>query len=347
MRKSRHAAETAHSIDLTRKQLLRIALGGVSAAALLSVTGLHAASGDARSAASVQPAAAGASDKPAQVIEVASGVFVHQGQHGIYSPANAGDICNTGFIIGRDAVAVIDTGGTALLGGSLKAEIKALTERPIRYVVNTHMHPDHVLGNAAFRAEGTQFVGHHKLAAALSARAERYLAFNKEAVGEAAFVGTEIVLPTIAVDDRLDIDLGDRKLVLMARATAHTDNDLTVRDVTTDTVFLGDLIFSGHVPTLDGSIRGWLELLAALESKAAQRIVPGHGPASMDWPAAAAPVRRYLNTVANGVRQAIREGRSMREAIETVGQDERDNWLLFDEFHRRNVSAAFAELEWE
>jgi quinoprotein relay system zinc metallohydrolase 2 len=214
-------------------------------------------------------------------------------------------------------------------------------------VINTHMHPDHVLGNVAFRSEGTQFVGHHKLGPALAARAERYLAFNKEAVGEEAFAGTEIVLPTMTVDDQLELDLGARKLVLSARPTAHTDNDLTVHDVATDTVFMGDLIFSGHVPTLDGSIRGWLVVLGTLETQAAQRIVPGHGPASMEWPAAAAPVRRYLSAVATGVRKAIRDGRTMREAIETVGQDEHDKWLLFDEFHKRNVSAAFAELEWE
>ena len=67
----------------------------------------------------------------------------------------------------------------------------------------------------------------------------------------------------------------------------------------------------------------------------------------MNWPAASAPVKRYLEVVAAGVRAAIASGRTMRDAIETVGESERANWQLFDEFHRRNVSAAFAELEWE
>lgn len=293
-----------------------------------------------------EPASSGA-DNSANIVEIAPGVFVHQGHHAVYSPANGGDICNTGFIIGRDAVAVVDTGGTARIGSALKAKITALTDRPIRYVINTHMHPDHVLGNAAFKADGCQFVGHHKLAAALAARAERYLAFNKAAVGEDAFAGTEIVLPTLAVDERLDLDLGGRTVTLVARPTAHTDNDLTVRDATTDTLFTGDLIFSGHVPTLDGSIKGWLTLLAALETETARRIVPGHGAASMDWPGAAGPITRYLTAIAEGVRHAIRDGRTMREAIDTVGANERTHWELFDEFHRRNVSAAFAELEWE
>jgi len=344
VRKARQSTGRGHSFDLTRKTFLRIALGAIACPPLLGVLerkgfGLGGAVGTARAQTSA--------GNTAPSSEIAAGVFVHHGHVGVYSHANGGDICNTGFIIGRDAVAVIDTGGTALLGEALKAKIKALTDRPIRYVINTHMHPDHVLGNAAFQAEGTQFVGHHKLAAALAARAERYLAFNSAAVGEAAFAGTKIVLPTLPVEDRLELDLGERKLILTARPTAHTDNDLTVRDVATESVFMGDLIFSTHVPTLDGSIKGWLALLAELEGETAKRIVPGHGPATMDWPAAAGPIKRYLGVVASGVRQAISAGRTLREAIETIGNEERSHWALFDEFHKRNVSAAYAELEWE
>ena len=327
-----------YSSSITRQTFLRLVLNG-TATLSFAAAGLRFGIAEAMAQA---PATV-----EANVIEVAHGVFVHQGRHGVYAPDNGGDICNTGFIIGDDAVAVVDTGGTALLGAALKARISTLTDRPVRYVINTHMHPDHVLGNAAFKADGCQFVGHEKLAPALLARAERYLAYNKAAVGEKAFAGTEIVLPTVGVADHHEIDLGGRTLALLARATAHTDNDLTVRDEKTGTLFTGDLIFSGHVPTLDGSIRGWLKLLAELEPAAAERIVPGHGPAAMNWHAASAPVKRYLEVVAAGVRAAIASGRTMRDAIETVGESERANWQLFDEFHRRNVSAAFAELEWE
>ena len=279
--------------------------------------------------------------------EVAPGVFVHRGLHGVYAPENGGDICNTGFVIGNDAVAVVDTGGTARIGRALRDHIRSLTDRPIRYVVNTHMHPDHVLGNAAFKPDSPVFLGHAKLGAALSARADRYLDYNRKAVGADAFAGTEIVLPTESVGDRRTIDLGGRRLVLEARSTAHTDNDLTIHDEMTGTVFMGDLIFSGHVPTLDGSIRGWLKLLDETRQVGFRRIVPGHGPAAMDWPSAAEPIRRYLAAIADGVRKALRDGRTMSEALATVARTEAGAWDLFDEFHGRNVSAAFAELEWE
>lgn len=281
------------------------------------------------------------------VTEVAPGIFVHQGRHALVNPENAGDIANAAMVVGADAVAVIDTSSSAKLGAAIRDAVSAITAKPVRYVINTHMHPDHVLGNAAFVASGTEFVAHHKMARGLSARADRYLRNARQAIGDAAFDGTRIVMPTMPVTDKLTLDLGGRTLTLTARATAHTDNDLTILDSATGTLFLGDLLFSGHVPTLDGSILGWLKLIAILKSESAARVVPGHGPPSMPWPDALAPLERYLQTVTDDVRVAIKAGKTMTDATATAGQSEKTTWELFDEHHVRNVTAAFAELEWE
>lgn len=282
------------------------------------------------------------------VKEVAPGVFVHQGRYEIFTPRNSGDTSNSGFIIGRDGVAVIDTGGSARVGARLLEAIRARTSLPIKYVINTHMHPDHVFGNAAFEGEKPVFVGHHKLPRALAARAERYLTVNEELLGKEAFSGTRIIPPTELVEDKLELDLGGRTLVLEAEKTAHTDNDLTVFDKQTGTLFLGDLLFAKHVPALDGSIRGWLALLDQLKGRQdVARAVPGHGPAAMAWPDALAAEQRYLDRIAEEVRAMIKEGRTLSEAMRTVGLSEKDAWVLFKEYHARNVSAAFAELEWE
>jgi quinoprotein relay system zinc metallohydrolase 2 len=209
------------------------------------------------------------------------------------------------------------------------------------------MHPDHVFGNVAFEAEKPTFVGHHKLPRALAQRAERYLAINKELLGD-AFDGTRLIPPTDLVKDKQELDLGDRKLSVEAYATAHTDNDVTVLDDKTGTMFFGDLLFSQHVPALDGSIRGWLTLIDKLAARSDIKLaVPGHGPASMRWPSALDAEKRYLSTVADEVRTMIKQGKTLAEAAEKVGLSEKDAWLLFKEYHARNVSAAFAELEWE
>ncbi len=284
---------------------------------------------------------------PLTVTEIAAGVFVHQGAYAVFAPSNRGDIANLSFVVGRDAVAVIDTGGSAAVGQALRAAIRSVTDKPIRYVINTHMHPDHVFGNAAFADDQPEFIGHHKLARALAARAERYLAVNGELLGPEAFAGTRLIAPTRVVQDRLVIDLGGRELILEAQPTAHTDNDLTIHDVTTGTLFLGDLLFVRHIPALDGSIRGWLALIDRLERIAAKQAVPGHGPPSADWPAAVQPQKQYLQRISADVRRMVKEGRSIAEAAASVGLSEKDAWVLFDEFNARNVTAAFAELEWE
>jgi quinoprotein relay system zinc metallohydrolase 2 len=279
--------------------------------------------------------------------EVAPGVFVHQGRYEVQSPQNRGDMANASFVVGNDAVAVIDTLGSAVAGHDLRSAVRTVTRKPIRYVINTHMHPDHVFGNAAFKQDNPAYVGHYKLARGLATRAERYLAINKTMLGDEAFQGIEIILPTVAVENTTTLDLGGRTLVLETQRTAHTDNDLTITDSATDTLFLGDLLFSVHVPTLDGSIVGWLALLDQLERKKAARVIPGHGPHAMELPEALQPEQRYLAAIATDVRRLIKDGKTLEDATKTAGFSERDAWKLFDHYHVRNVTAAFAELEWE
>lgn len=279
--------------------------------------------------------------------EIAPGLFVHQGVHATFNPNNEGDICNLSLIVGKDAAAVVDTGGSAAVGRGFLAAVRAITDKPIRYVINTHMHPDHVFGNAAFVPEKPIFIAHHKMARGLAARAERYLSINKGFLGEAAFAGTEIVLPAEHVKEARDIDLGERIITLTPRSTAHTDNDMTVFDQATGTLILGDILFSGHIPTLDGSILGWLSVIESLKGEKAVRAVPGHGPASMEWPQALDPLEQYLRAIVGDVRAMIKDNKTLSEATKSAGFSQRDKWLLADDFHARNVTAAFAELEWE
>ena len=147
------------------------------------------------------------------------------------------------------------------------------------------------------------------------------------------------------VEARAALDLGGRRLALRAWPTAHTDNDLTVLDLATGTLFAGDLFFAGHLPALDGSLLGWLAVMEDLAAVPAERVVPGHGPASMPWPEALGPQRDYLTGLRDALRAEIARGADIAEAVEAVPAPE--GWERTDAFHRRNATAAFAELEWE
>jgi quinoprotein relay system zinc metallohydrolase 2 len=289
-------------------------------------------------------ARAGTAELP--VSEVAPGIFVHSGTIALMTRENEGEIANVGFIIGEDAVAVIDTGGSLREGAALLAAVRARTAKPIRYVINTHGHPDHVFGNGAFVAEGTSFVGHSKLPQALATRGPYYLDNFRRIMGSELIDPVRIVSPTVLVTDTLTLDLGSRRLTLRAWPAGHSDSDLTVFDETTKTLFAGDLVFFRHIPVVDGSIRGWLGILGELEKIPAQRVVPGHGPVS-EWPAALSDERHYLMALLADVRASNKKGETIRAAADKAAASERPHWDLFDDYNARNATAAFSEIEWE
>jgi quinoprotein relay system zinc metallohydrolase 2 len=296
--------------------------------------------------ASCQAQTAPALPAPLPVTEVADGIFVHTGTTALMTRGNEGAIANIGFIVGDDAVAVVDTGGSVQEGRRLLAAIRRITAKPIRYVVNTHAHPDHVFGNAAFARDGTTFVGHRNLPRALSLRGPHYIEAFRAIMGEELIADVRLIAPTRLVDGEDTLDLGGRALRLRAWPAAHTDADLTVLDQRTGTLVAGDLVFLDHVPVLDGSIAGWLKALDELAGIPARRVVPGHGPVA-PWPDALASERHYLQRLAQDVRGLIARGTMLETAAATAAGSEKPRWSLFEEYNARNATAAFSELEWE
>jgi quinoprotein relay system zinc metallohydrolase 2 len=291
--------------------------------------------------------AASASEPPGSgfdVVEVADGVFVHRGSQVDLEHSDRGDSANIGFIVGQTCVAVIDSGGALATGRALHAAIKERTALPICFVINTHVHFDHVLGNAAFIDEGVEFVGHENLAEAIAGNGEFFAEqFSSELEGRGADAA---IGPTKTVSDKLTLDLGGRELLLEAQATAHTNADLSVFDTQTRTLWTGDLVFIGRLPILDGSLKGWLKWLEKYQEKSFARIVPGHGPPSAEWPAGAEAEREYLTALLTDGRKAIASGVFLEDAMESMSRDTAASWSLNDR-HARNVSRAYRELEWE
>ncbi len=279
--------------------------------------------------------------------EIAPGIFLRSGVQAEMDGENHGAIANIGFIVGEKSVAVIDTGATDGQGAALRAAAEA-TGKPVSHVIATHVHPDHCFGHGAF-ADGFASgaianVGHHRLPRALAERGGFYL----ERLAAIAPAGTEarFIAPLMLVDEVTTIDLGNRALRLTAWPAAHTDNDLTIHDLATDTFWASDLVFDGRIPVLDGSLTGWLSALDDISKSAPALLVPGHGEAGPPGPMVSRQ-RAYLEALAGGVREAIAQGLSIDETVTRLSDLGRGDWLLFDGSHGRNIVTAYTELEWE
>ena len=283
---------------------------------------------------------------PLDVQEIASGVFVHQGAHEEFGDGYHGDIASIGFVIGDDAIAVIDTGGSFRIGSALRDAIRQRSALPIRYVINTHVHSDHIFGNAAFAQDQPEFIGHQRLAPAMRSRGPQYEENLQRMLGDGA-QGSRIVLPTRGVQDTVTIDLGGRQLTLRAWGAAHTDHDLTVMDEKTSTLWAGDLLFVERLPSLEGDLKGWLSVMRSLAASGAMRTVPGHGPVVDDASACFDKQGRYLQVLHDDVRRGLDQGLKLQQVTARAAASERSQWLLFDSTNPRNAEMLYLQMEWD
>ena len=189
---------------------------------------------------------------------------------------------NAGIIIGRDGILVVDTLISSREAQRFLKDIRLITDKPIRYVVNTHYHLDHAFGNADFAREGAVVISQLKDAANLKTHGQAALGNAKEyGLTEQDMEGTEIVLPALAFGDRLDIDLGDRTVQLIYTGVSHTEGSILVYLPESKILFAGDILFTGYHPYLgEGNIEEWVKVLDRIAAMDADKIIPGHGPVS-------------------------------------------------------------------
>jgi hypothetical protein len=199
-----------------------------------------------------------------KVSEIAPGLFAHHGLTALMTRGNNGAIANVGFVIGDSGVAVIGTGGSVREGrsdtSSTRTAIRIMslgTQRswamePCSSVTRTCRAPSPRAGNSLYR----------------------YIDAFRRIMGD-QLIEVRLVPPTLLVEGSIKLDLGSRTLTLQAWPTAHSDNDLTVFDEQTKTLFAGDLVFLSHIPVLDGSIRGWPGVIEELGTLSARPVIPG------------------------------------------------------------------------
>jgi glyoxylase-like metal-dependent hydrolase (beta-lactamase superfamily II) len=251
---------------------------------------------------------------------------------------------NAGFVVGTNGVVVIDTFVSAAPARDLLAEIRKVTNLPIRFVVNTHYHLDHTGGNAVFAEAGATILAHRNMRGWL--RTENLKFFGATPNPEDKQRVESLVLPDEVYSDAVDIYLGSR-LIQVRYMLGHTGGDSVVVVPDANVVYGGDLVWQKHLPNLiDATTSDWIKTLdKLLADHPSATFVSGHGDV-----ASADDVRDfhdYLVTLRDDVAKAQAAGKSGQDLVDAVLpqlQDKYGSWGFFKSFSARNIQQTAAEL---
>ena len=277
--------------------------------------------------------------KPKKVTE---GVYCFFGKLEPIEKQNAGNVVNSCFVQTKVGYVVIDSGPTFSYASQAYEEMQKIASLPVKYVINTHIHDDHWLGNSFYKSKGALLIGprtyEENIVVGMETRIQRIL-------GKELFAKTKIVKLDKIVDNNLTISLGKEKFeIKQIENIAHTKGDLVVYVPSKQSLFVGDLVFSGRLTSLrDGSILGSLSALDKIDAYHAKHIIGGHG--YVTDASATKEFKTYLSEIKSQVLKAIDDDVGMDKIVKKVSMPTYKKMKLYDVLHARTVLDAYRELE--
>jgi glyoxylase-like metal-dependent hydrolase (beta-lactamase superfamily II) len=280
---------------------------------------------------------------------VSEHVWFFQGESGAASAANKGFMSNAGFVVTGDGVVVFDALGTPALGRAMITAIAKLTQAPIRRVIVSHYHADHIYGLQEFHAAGAQIWAHRNAQAYLASDlAVNRLAQRRAELSPWIDENTRLVPPHVWMDGDTDFRLGGLTFRLMYSGGAHSPEDMLMYVVEDRVLFAGDLIFAGRVPFVGTSdSRGWLKAMGRMISVGPAIVIPGHGPASADVQRDLVTTRDYLVYLRDTMGRAAKEFQPFDEAYARTDWSRFAGLPAFAEANRQNAFGTYLRMEQE
>jgi quinoprotein relay system zinc metallohydrolase 1 len=273
-------------------------------------------------------------------IKLSKNSYYFYGKEEYFSQENGGDIANASFIITKNSVILIDTGSSKLYGEQVKRQIEKITNKPIKYILNTHHHPDHFLGNSAFTSSdifATEFTKNE-----IENNGDLYI-LNLVNLVHDAMNGTKIKAPNeILTSKTLDFDGYKLKVLYL---DGHTQSDIAVYDENTKILYASDLVFNKRTPTTPhANIQNWIKSLNELEKIDYSILVPGHGLASNTKE----PIKEtilYLEYLQNILSSSAKQGLDIFEILSKPIPAEFKNFTMFKEEFERTVINLYPSYE--
>ncbi|MBA3596549.1 MAG: MBL fold metallo-hydrolase [Methylibium sp.] len=297
----------------------------------------------------LSPAVVAAGTEPAvRAVRVAPDVWFVQGEAALGTAGNRNFISNAGFVVTDDGVVVIDALGSPTLARELIAEIRRVTAQPIRHVIVTHYHADHIYGLQAFKAAGASIVAHTAGREYLTSdTAQRRL----EAGRQEMFPWIDETTRLVPADRWLDtestrLQVGSTQFEIHRVGPAHTAEDLVIHVPAAGVLFAGDLVFRGRIPFVgQADSRRWIESLNRLIALEPRIMIPGHGPAAMEPAADLALTRDYLLYLRSSMGEAARNLEPFEEAYARTDWSRYERMPLFGAANRINAFNTYLLME--
>jgi uncharacterized sulfatase len=273
-------------------------------------------------------------------IQLSSNSYYFYGKEEYFSPENEGDIANSSFIITDNSVIVIDTGSSVLYAEQMKKEIEKITNKPIRYVINTHQHPDHFLGNNAFK--DAKIYASKFTANEISQNGELYIE-NLAQLLRTATNTTEIKAPNqILKSTELVLDSYKLNILFL---DGHTKSDIVIYDGNTKILYPSDLVFNNRaLATPHADMAKWVSALKKLEKINYNIAVPGHGVAF----SSKEPIKEnieYLQFVDNTLIDGAKKGLNVFEILNQDAPNKINKFSVFKAEFERSVINMFPSYE--
>lgn len=296
----------------------------------------------------VAAAAVGAQPAAVRAVEVADRVWAVQGEAALGSSANRNFISNAGFVVGDSGVLVVDALGSPALAQELLAEIRRVTPLPVRYVVVTHYHADHIYGLQVFRAAGATVLAHSEGREYLNSdTARQRLEASRRDITPWIDARTELVPADRWLSEPVTrLDLGALTVEVRHTGPAHTAEDLVVWVPQRGALFAGDLFFAGRIPFVgQADSRRWITALDGLLALRPRVVVPGHGGVSTDPAADIVLTRDYLAHLRRTMGEAARNLEPFEEAYAQSDWSRYEALPLFRAANRMNAYNTYLLME--
>lgn len=283
-------------------------------------------------------------------------VYYVLGHSGVPDSSNEGHTSNAGFVVTDEGVVVFDALGTPALGYRLLQKIREVTDQPVRRVVVSHYHADHIYGLQAFdehtdaevwaQEESSRYIGDESYQT--SEHAQRRLEQRREALFPWVSEKTYLVAPDLTFEQAVQFELGGVHFRLRHMGPAHAPGDTMMVVENFGVVFSGDIIYTGRLPFLDSpevDTENWLAGLKALESLQPRFVIAGHGQAFDNVQEATQFTRDYIGYLRKQMGEAVSNFVPFEQAYEETDWSQYKDMPAFDASNRGNAYRIYLEME--